>query len=161
MKYNTRRRQNAMQAKEKDIEKSILDWLTMFPHVQARKAHTTGTYDPGKETFRPLQGHSLRGVSDIAIIFRKEFYKFNDLKTLGFEKIIVGVAGAIEVKTEHGYQEHLRYIEPGYQPTSGTIKAWYRARDQQAYVDMVNNFGGVAGFATSIEDAQKICKGYV
>lgn len=148
--------QQLPQIKEASIEKSILDFLTMFPHIQARKAHTTGIYDPSKELFRPLQGHSLRGVSDIAIIIRHEVKVF-----VGERLKFFGIAGAIEVKTKQGMRDHLRLIAPGYQPTSHTKKAWFRARDQQAYVDMVNHFAGVAGFATSIEDAQKILKGYL
>jgi len=143
---------------ERDIEKSILDFLTMFTHVQARKAHTTGLYDPTKAVFRPLQGHSLRGVSDIAIIIRHEVKIWINGGAI-FKYF--GIAGAIEVKTKQGMRDHLRLIEPGFQPTSHSHKAWFRARDQQAYVDMVNHFGGVAGFATCIEDTQKILEGYL
>ena len=51
--------------KEKDIERAILDWLTMHHNWFVWKANTTGIFDPTKNVFRSLSGYCIRGVSDI------------------------------------------------------------------------------------------------
>ena len=118
-------------AKERDIEKAILHWLTMLPNVFAWKVHTSGIFDPTKKIFRPLQGFSIRGVSDIMGVISPQ-----------------GKIFAIEVKTPAGLKIHNRQKEQ-------------RAIEQRAFIEAIRTYGGVSGIAVSIEDAQEILKGHI
>jgi len=122
-------------ASEKEIENSILDHLSMHPDIFAWKNHTTGIFDPKKKTFRPLQGHSLRGQSDI----------------IGIKK--PGTIIAIEVKTPKTMAVWQKLNLRGFQPTSSQHKAFTHAREQKAFLDRIRALGGIYGVAASIEDA--------
>lgn len=113
---------------EKDIERAILQWLNMMPNIFAWKNHTTGIYDTKKQTFRPLQNFAFRGISDIIGVISP-----------------TGRLIAIEVKTPETYKIYLK------QNTR-------RATEQKAFLETVKKYGGVAGIATCIEDAQEIIK---
>lgn len=57
--------------KEKDIQKAILQWLSMQPReCIAWQNDSVGIYDPTKKTFRARPKGALAGVADILGIWR-------------------------------------------------------------------------------------------
>ena len=66
-------------ASEKEIENTILGWLSMKHDVFAWKANTTGIFDPKRNVFRSLKGFALKGISDILGI------KFPNGRMIAFE----------------------------------------------------------------------------
>ena len=128
---------------EKEIENQILDFLSMLTSVYAWKNNTTGVYDPRKKVFRKLKGHAIKGVSDILGVI-----------TLEIKGVKLGLKLAIEVKNVEGMKKHLRYIDPFYKPTNGTLKDYIHAQDQQDFLDRIENHGGVSGIFCSLESCQ-------
>jgi len=60
-----------MKELEKQIEKSILQYLNTILGAFAWKNQTTGIFDPKKKVFRSNK-NSIKGVSDIICIYRKQ-----------------------------------------------------------------------------------------
>jgi hypothetical protein len=50
---------------EKEIQESILDWLSYQQNAFVWRNNNVGVYDPRTEGFRRLPKYSMRGVSDI------------------------------------------------------------------------------------------------
>lgn len=51
--------------KETELQNLILDYLNCLPGCFAWRNNNTGLWDPVKKIYRPLRGHSHKGVSDI------------------------------------------------------------------------------------------------
>ena len=117
-----------MAGKEKLVETAILNWLNMLPNVFCFKNHTTGIWDSKKKIFRPLQGFSIKGVSDIIGVIAP-----------------TGTMIAIEVKSPEGLKVYNR-------------QSTRHVQEQKAFLDTVKHYGGIAGVASSIEDAMEILK---
>jgi len=114
----------------------------MLPNVFVWKNHTTGIFDKNKGFFRPLQGYSIKGTSDILGVVAPE-----------------GRLIAIEVKSDSGLKTFLRLTHDGYRPAGKNLKAWEHAQEQLAFLKAIQKCGGLAGVASSVEDAQKILSG--
>lgn len=113
--------------KEKEIEKLILQWLSFQPRIFVWKQNTTGIYDEKKQVFRALKGFAKVGISDILMCISPH-----------------GRFGAIEVKTPE--RARMLQRQNGFPCTL----------EQKYFIDSVNAHGGVAGVATSLEDAVKL-----
>ena len=106
---------STLKPSEKEIERSILQYLEFIPDCYAWKNQSTGVYDPTKQLFRKARSkYSINGVSDILGIFKGRFL-------------------AIEVKTPQNKK---------------------RTEDQNSFINQVNKRGGLAFYATSIEDVK-------
>lgn len=101
---------------EKDIEKSILQYLELLPGCYAWKSVTAGYFDTKTKTFKKQRSkYAINGVSDILGIFRGKFL-------------------AIEVK----------------RPCNNV-----RTEEQNLFIETINKHGGIAFYATSINDVKK------
>jgi penicillin-binding protein-related factor A (putative recombinase) len=59
---------------EKEIEKSILEYLEHLPECYAWKNQSTGLFDPKKQLFRKAKSkYLINGVSDIVGIYKGKF----------------------------------------------------------------------------------------
>lgn len=106
----------ALELTEKQIENSILDYLSLIPNCFAWKNQTTGLYDPTKKVFRKSHSkHLINGVSDILGIYQ-------------------GKMLAIEVKRPSNKK---------------------RTPAQNAFINSIVEKGGIAFYATSIDDVKK------
>jgi penicillin-binding protein-related factor A (putative recombinase) len=100
---------------EKEIETSILQYLSILPECFAFKNQSIAVFDPTKKTFRKAKSKFLiNGTSDILGVFRGKFL-------------------AIEVK----------------RPSNKV-----RSADQDNFIENIKIHGGVAFYATSIEDVK-------
>jgi hypothetical protein len=115
---------------EKDIEKSILQFLDMHPNVFVWKQNTTGMYDPKTKRFRALRGFCKVGISDILMVTSPD-----------------GRFGAIEVKTPERAKAMTR------------LHGFPCTPEQNYFIQRVKTNGGFAGVATSLEEAIEICRG--
>lgn len=100
---------------EKDIERSILQYLEHLPGCFAWKCNTVGYFDTKTKTFKKQRNkYAINGVSDILGVYNGRFI-------------------AIEVKTPQNK---------------------VRTEEQVSFVDHINKNGGIAFFATSIEEVK-------
>ena len=59
---------------EKDIERSILDWLNVIDGCFAIKINTIGVFDPTRKVYRKITNkHIHKGTSDILACYRGRF----------------------------------------------------------------------------------------
>ena len=115
--------------REKEIEKMILDYLSMDSSFYVWKQNVTGIWDEKMKTFRSLKGYAKTGVSDILGIIKPW-----------------GVFLAIEVKTPSAAKTNLKKY--GHMATP----------NQHAFLKEIAARGGVAGVATCLEHAIEIKK---
>ena len=108
---------NVWKLSEKEIERSILQYLSVRGDIEVWKVNTIGVFDPITKKFRrPNSPFIRKGISDI----------------LGI--ILGGRFLAIEVKTP----QRRNQLSP----------------EQLCFITMINNMGGLAFVATSIEDVK-------
>lgn len=113
---------------EKDIERGILNYLSLLPNIRIWKQNTLGVFDSKRGTYRmPHSPHIKKGISDIIGIIRHG-------QTLNSER--VGRFLAIEIKTPH--------------------RRRCLSGEQKEFIEMINDFGGLAFVATSIEEVKEI-----
>lgn len=56
---------------EKDIERSILNYLSLIPNIYAWKQNSVGVFDPIRKQYRkPNSPYIIKGVSDILAIIK-------------------------------------------------------------------------------------------
>ena len=86
---------------EKDIEKSILQYLNLLPGCLAWKNTTAGIYDTRKKVFRTNK-KTLKGVSDIICIYNKKVafieVKSKKGKLSDHQKNFIGTCSRLGVK---------------------------------------------------------------
>lgn len=112
---------------EKQIENQILTYLKN-KKIFAWKAQSTGVFDPARGVFRKSSNpHHINGVSDIIGIFQ-------------------GMMLCIEVKKPYISKKTLR-IKHRTQEELEKLAS----EDQQFFIKTINDRGGVAFFADSIE----------
>jgi len=128
-----------MKQTEKLIERAILSYLNILPNVFAWKCNTMGVFDRSINKYRTLKGFSIRGVSDILGVISPQ-----------------GIMLAIECKTEKGLIEHYKYLNFNGTMTQTTSKRMIHSQLQHDFILNINKAGGVAGFATSIDDVKEL-----
>lgn len=130
-----------MDAKEKDIENAILNYLEYLPECFAWKNQSIGVFDPAKQIHRKSKNRfHLVGVSDILGLCKGKFL-------------------AIEVKDEKEYKYLMKYydeIKSGRYTTN--IKKKDHLRNQIIYIEKVKISGGIGFFACSIKQVQEVLK---
>lgn len=127
---------------EKQIENIILTWLNYQPNIIAWKNNNVGIYDTQKKCFRKSNSiFQQKSVSDIIGHINGKF--------LG-----------IEVKTPTVYKFIMKNImrlkNRGFDIKN---KTYVRYAKQVDFILEVNRYGGIAGFASSVEDARNIVNG--
>jgi penicillin-binding protein-related factor A (putative recombinase) len=109
----------ALAPTEKEIEKSILQYLEFLPECVAWKNQSSGLFDPTKKVFRKAKSkYLINGVSDILGIYQGKFL-------------------AVEVK----------------RPTNKK-----RTVEQNNFINMININGGIAFYASSIDEVKEKLK---
>jgi hypothetical protein len=107
---------------EKDIERGILNYLSLIPNIVVWKQNTVGIYDQKTGRYRlPHSPYIRKGISDILGIIRAG--------ASGFGRFL-----ALEVKTPKRHK--------------------CLSDDQKNFITMINNMGGLAFVATSIEEVK-------
>lgn len=122
---------------EKDIENSILQWLSYLRDGVFFKNHSTGIYDPERKAFRLSKNpYFIRGVSDILGVYK-------------------GVFCAFEVKTPAEYRHIMKHWER-YRIGQITNKGQRRLANQVDFICRIREKGGIAGFVYSIEMVKEL-----
>lgn len=117
MGYWLRKKVYSREATEKEIEKSILEYLATLPDAFFWKVNNVGVYDVAGGFYRmPKSRFILRGQADIQGLFKGKYV-------------------AIEVKRKQ---------------TRGNTSIY-----QKQFLENVNNFGGIAFVACSVEDVKE------
>lgn len=128
--------------KEEDIEKGILIFLK-FHKIYSWKNITSGYYDVKNKCYRENKSdYAINGVSDIIGILE-------DGKFLAIE-----VKKPEEMKFFTKPIEELRekLIQDEATSSQSTIKKTKRAINQNNFINEINNNGGLAFFASSVEE---------
>ena len=126
-----------LQTKEKDIENSILQWLSYQREGFYWKNNSVGIYDPKRKAFRLSKNpYFIRGVSDILGIYKGQFCAF-------------------EVKTPAEYRHVMKHWER-YRIGQITNKGQRRLVNQVDFICRIREKGGIAGFVCNIEMVKEL-----
>ena len=117
--------------REKDIEKSILEWLNYQPGVYAFKVNTTGIFDPSKGVYRTVKNKYIAlGCADIIGV------------------LPAGIFLAIEVKTPTTIKRYLN------SPTPSDLR-------QRQFITLVRLKMGVAMCVSSLDEVIEALKPWI
>ena len=127
--------------KETTRTDAILELLNYHPRIMAWENPTTGTYNLKLKAHIPVKKSARRGKSDILLIVSPN-----------------GQAGALEVKTEKGRDDYLRYTTPGFRPTAKNHRHYIHALEQKKFLDDIEKHGGIAGLVTGITETRELLR---